>query len=808
VDIHARTRRALEWDSLKEFLAAEACTAWAYEQCLALEPSVESAVVEQLLDETSEAVSLLAARSQLALEEIPDLRESIKRLTAGASLTAFELLEVKTVLERARAARASLSLLDRQSFPRLTDFVPRLFAVEHLSKAIDEAIDPAGQVKDEASSQLSSLRKEVKKIDGRIKDELARIIHSTALSKALQEPLYTQRGNRYVLPVDASQRHVIDGIVHDSSASGLTVYVEPKAVVELSNRMRMRESEIEREIARILLELTAQANKCRDEIESSYIALVDLDFIMARARLSLKYNGQKPELSKECELRLLSARHPLLILQDPARASRVVPNDILLGTNNRTMVVTGPNTGGKTVLLKTAGLLSLLLRGGLLLPVAPGSVATVFTDIFADIGDEQSLAQNLSTFSSHMTNIVEVINQARPQTLVLLDEIGAGTDPKEGAALARAVLEHLNESGALTITTTHYGELKTLAYTQEGFINASLDFDETTLSPTYRLRLGVPGSSKATTIASRLGLNASVVDRAVSFLKSNSRDLEKLTEELEMRLKNLAVDQETAAAARLEAEGLRDRAKSELTDIDSESERLRATLAQELEQEFKHVREQLRSLIATLQKEPSMKAAQQAQIQMAKIKEELKWTSPKKSAPVAKITIGQQVRVKSLNQIAIVEAIPEDENILPGTAISVRAGNMKIKVPLSDIETTGVSQPRGAKRAPAKSAADRQRRTMIQSSEVEVNSPGVFVRTSSNTLDLRGKRAEAALAELERFLDQSYLGATSPLMIIHGHGTGVIKSVVRDYLASSSYPKSFRSGEIYEGGDGVTVVEL
>jgi len=789
-------------------------TDWGRELCLELEPQSDPDLINILLDQTAEAVSLLEARSPLPLDNLADLRETLKRLAAGAELSAAELLSIGGVLEAARLARSTLALLEATTFPRLVKFVPRLHPVFDLAAAIDQAIDPAGYVKDSASPRLSSLRKDIRRLENQIKDELSRIIHSPTLSRALQEPLYTQRGNRFVLPVIASSRNVIEGIVHDSSASGLTVYVEPMAVIELANKMRLKEADVEREIARILSDLSGRAAGHAVEVEESFRSLVELDVITARARLARKYRGNRPELSSGSELALKAARHPLLILQDPERASRVVPNDIVLGGKYRTMVVTGPNTGGKTVLLKTAGLLSLMVRAGLLLPVAPGSVAVNFRHIYADIGDEQSLVQSLSTFSSHMTSIVEIINRAGGETLVLLDEIGAGTDPREGAALARAILEFLNESGALTISTTHFGELKTLAYGQPGFINASLDFDEASLAPTYKLRLGVPGASKATTIAARLGLKPGVVERAGAYLARDDTDLERLTRELEERLKALAEQEESVRLARAEAEDRRLRAQAELEHVERERRRLRGSFAAELEAIVKQAREQVRELIASLQKEPSIKRAQEGQKELERIREELGWAAAgEEISPLEAISIGQTVKVRSLNRLAVVESVPPDLAQHPDSRISVRAGGIKLKIPLADLEAVpaapaaaGGTGKRGA--APEPVGARSAVRNRGQVTAGSARHPDLFVRTAGNTLDLRGQRVEQALGELERFLDRAVVAGGGHVMIIHGHGTGAVKSAVREYLASSSYAGSFRPGETYEGGDGVTIVDL
>ena len=448
-DLEQRTLRSLEWDRLKRFLAAEATSDCGRESCLALMPQDDLPLINQWLDESAEAVSLIEANSHITLCALPDLRETLNRLEVGASLTSEELLDIRLTLETSKKVKGTLSLLPADAFPRLLAYLSRLKPADPVLQSINAALDDRGNVRDEASQELMRLRREVRSIDSSIKKELLKIVHSPTLSKALQEPIYTQREGRYVLPVNAGQRSAIHGIVHDSSASGLTIYVEPVAVIELSNQMRIKQSEVEHEITRIINAISSLASHYIEPIASSFSTLVALDVISARARLSVKYDGTRPDLTDDQSFCFREARHPLLVLQNHKGA--IVANDIALdgpSGGNRTLVITGPNTGGKTVLLKTIGILSLMIKAGLLLPVKNGSKAFVFSRICADIGDEQSLEQSLSTFSSHMTNVVDIVNAAKPGILVLLDEAGAGTDPKEGAALARAVLEFLNNSGA------------------------------------------------------------------------------------------------------------------------------------------------------------------------------------------------------------------------------------------------------------------------------------------------------------------------------------------------------------------------
>lgn len=769
--------------------------------------------MEVLLGETDEALAMFAGGFPLSQVGLPELREVLARLGTGAQLGGTELVDLRKMLMLARRARARLHSLSRDEFPRLLEYVGSLHPHEELVDAINDVFDEDSAIRDDASPLLRSLRREVSRLNGQVREELTKIINSSTSSKALQDPLFTQRNGRYVLPVQAAQRHVIQGIVHDSSASGMTVYVEPMSVVELTNKIRMKEADIEREIERLLSELSARAYEHVDDLESTNRTLVELDFIAARARLAQKYHGVRPALSEDGSLVLKQARHPLLVLQNLGNANaKVVANDIALGGDVRTLVITGPNTGGKTVYLKTIGLLALMVRAGLLLPCEPGSSIVVFPKVFADIGDEQSIEQSLSTFSSHMTNIIEVINRSDLRTLALLDEVGAGTDPREGAILARVVLEHLNAVGAYTISTTHYGELKTLAYTASGFVNGSFEFDEATLSPTYRLRIGVPGSSKAITIAARLGLPSELVATAQSILSSDESDIQAMIEELEKRLAELDRDEQAfrervASLDRREAD-LDRRAE----DLAEQREKIRAGVADKMQQELEDARELVRSLIADLQKSPSIAKAQRLQKDMEEIKKDLGWLEPPVVATgVHALAVGQRVRVRSLNQKGVIEDLPEDREARDAQA-TVRVGSFKIKAALSDlvpIEGGGGGAPQPTRpKYRMTAAASSSRATAARASSAEPGELDVFVRTSSNTLDLRGQRVEEALQNLESFIDSAFLERTSPVMVIHGHGTGKVRAAVRKFLADSPYGASFRPGETYEGGDGVTVVQF
>lgn len=769
-------------------------------------PGRERAIVNVLLAESDEALALISQRTGMSFERLPDLEETLNRLESQAVLSESELHACRLAMSLSRQSRRSLSLLDNEAFPALRAYLPTLADFDQLLRELNEMLDDGGRVKDDATPHLRGLKSEVRRLDSKIKDELNKVIHSQTQSKALQEPIYTQRNGRYVLPVSAAQRHVVPGIVHDSSQSGLTVYVEPMPVVELANKLRIKEAEIEHEIARILSVLSQQVYAGRDQLSQAFTSLAELDAIFARARFATKYDGIKPELSDENRFEFISARHPLLILQ--SAKEKVVPNTVSLGGKDRTLVITGPNTGGKTVLLKTIGLLSLMVRAGLLIPAARGSKAALFTQIFADIGDEQSLAQSLSTFSSHMKTIVEVVKSSTVGTLALLDEIGVGTDPREGAAIARSVLEHLNDSGAVTVSTTHFGQLKTLAYNLPGMVNGSLEFDETTLSPTYRLRTGIPGSSKGITIARRLGLDEKLVELAISYLDVADAVIDETVARLEERIKGLESKESLAQEKLTEAERLTQELQLEIDRERAQSEETRQKLATDLKEEFTVAFELIKDTIRNLQKEPSISGAQKAKEKMEQLKRELNWLdSPAKKgekAPV-KLSVGDRVSVVSLNQRGVIEELPEGVENNPRGIVVVRAGAVKLKVPASDVRRISDG---GQKSEKGRGGGNAGKARGPAPGRVYRNETNVFVRTERNTLDLRGERVDAALIKLEQFLDACLLSSISPVMIIHGHGTGAVKDAVRTFLSNSNYVSKFRPGENYEGADGVTVAEL
>ena len=802
MNIQERSLRSLEWDRLIQELSLLAETDAGRLRLLALAPEQESvplAVARVLLSETTEAKAIISGRGEPALGGLNTSFESLDSLAVGARLSAPELINLEKLLRISRLTRSSFNLLAPESFPCLKPIAELLFARPVLEKDITLALEPDGTVKDSASHLLQRLRQDVRGLEERVKEELRSLIHRLAGSRALTDELYTMRHGRYVLPVNASMRYQVEGIVHDASGSGLTVYVEPLSVMELSNQIRLKQSEIEAEIERILAALSDSLRPFANNLRESLNSLIELDCIFARGRLAVKMQGESVELTTEPVLELKQARHPLLVLQGGDR--QVVANDVSLGGDRRALIITGPNTGGKTVLIKLVGLSALMVGFGLLPPLGRGSRLGLFDQVLSDIGDDQSIQESLSTFSSHMKNMVEILAAAHSgkRILVLLDEIGAGTDPREGAALSQAILEELQAASATIIASTHLGSLKTLAFRDNSFINGSFEFDEENLKPTYRLKLGVPGQSKATEVAGRLGLTAPVMARAQELLRSEKDGLDKVVEELSLKLSSVKQQELDLQDLRAELEqrlaGLSAREK----ELDKSRRAVQEEERARLLADFEAARELVRQTVAQLQRQPDLKKAEQARRDLEGIKKALKWQE-REPLPetAAQIAAGTRVRHLVLNRTGVVLE-------LVGETCLLQLGNMKVKARLGEIEPLDKTVSAG-RQANAGQARGQKHKPAFQAAEPAGVS--VFVRTMVNTLDLRGKRVDEALGLLDSFVDGCVLGRISPFMIIHGHGTGAVKSAVRDFLKAARYAIKFRPGEQYEGGDGVTVVEI
>ncbi len=814
MDILQRSLKALEWEKLAQHLADNCETEPGRVKAQSISFACDLDSAQQLLRETDEAQSLLRARSSLSLAALPPVAIPLSRARAGATLSGPELSSLKRMLDLSKSVHSSLSLLDRDAFQEMPKFIATLHVVEPLRTACLAMIDEEGAVKDDATPKLANLRNDFRRAHQRIKEDLNKLIHNSTIAKALQEPLFTQRSGRYVLPVDVNLRSSVPGIVHDTSVSGLTLYIEPVSVIEKTNDARMLEVEIDREVERILSELSEIAHSYIEELDQSLETLASLDFIFARARLGISYDGMVPPLQEKKNINLIALKHPLLVL---LKKQGVIANDFQLGSSSpshaQTLVITGPNTGGKTVFLKSIGLSCLMVKAGLMIPAGKGSDLSFFDDVLADIGDEQSLEQSLSTFSSHLNNIIEIVDRAKSGCLVLLDEIGAGTDPREGSALAQATLEHLNQCGAMTVVTTHVGELKTLAFSQAGFINGSFEFDLENLEPTYQFRMGTPGASQATKIAKRLGLVDSILDRTQVLLNASESAIDDTVKQLEERLFT-AKERETEAEESLKrASKLEEELLSKIAALEKEGAKEKDIATLKVTADIEAARELIREITAKLQKEPSLPRARQAQTQLDTLRKQLGWTdvpAKEKSAPY-ELKTGDPVQILSINRFGVIKKVSKSGESTKGQAFyDVQVGNMKLVVSDQDIkllpegkqpkeEKRIISKPRTSTGIPGRTP-DRQR---IVREPVHAD---VFIRSEKNTLDLRGFRVEEALSKLSSFIDRTVSDSIYPAMIIHGHGTGALKTAVRDELKASPYDLKFRPGENYEGGDGVTVV--
>lgn len=778
--------KRLEYHKVLERLASFAGSPLGKELVMDLAPAHDLAVILRRQDETSEGRKLLRLDPTAEMGGWKDIRVPLQRVGRGAVLEPEELISVADTLTAGRIIRNFLQDR-RESYPLLSVMVFSLISIPDLEKKIKKAILPSGEVADGASPELAQIRRKLVSAQAHIKSYLENMIRSPSYAKYLQDPIVTIREGRYVVPVKIEYRAQVPGIVHDQSASGATLFVEPMAVVEKNNETKRLMVAEKQEILRILSGLSDEIAQNREAIEISLETLGKLDFIMARAKYSQSLDAWAPVLEGEAAMDIRQGRHPLL-------KGEVVPVDIRLGDDFDTLIITGPNTGGKTVALKTAGLLVLMAQSGLHVPAGEGSRLGLFKQVFADIGDEQSIEQSLSTFSSHMTNIVDIVCRAGRDSLALLDELGAGTDPTEGAALAQAILERLHGAGAKTVATTHYSELKNFAYTRERVENASVEFDAVTLRPTFRLLTGKPGRSNAFEIAKRLGLPGELVDRAREFLTVEQVQVEELVRNLEKAQQE--ADAERAAAARLteEARTLKERLQKMESDLAqkrlsilTKAEEEARTLVREARLETGAIVKELREKLAEEATRAREVAIQEARERISSLRHKVSRIKPKKvmeGAALDQARPGEEVFLPEYNQKGYILAPPG-----PGGDVQVQVGVIKMSVPLKDLRKVESPRPAGGQSSVA----------------------GVMLgkaREISYEIDLRGQYADEAMLLVEKYLDDAYLAGLPRVRLIHGKGTGSLRTAIHRQLKGHHRVKSFRIGEHGEGGLGVTVVEL
>jgi DNA mismatch repair protein MutS2 len=788
-ELYEKSIKTLELPAVLDLLAAEAVSAPAKERAYTVRPSAVSYEVKRLLGQTTAAKTMMVLKGSPSFGGVKDVRSSLSRAAIGGLLNTRELLDIAAVLQTARTVRAYAGG-ERCSRNDIDYLFSSLMANKFLEEKITASITGEDEIADGASAELADIRRHMRAANARVREALQKIISSPTYQKALQEPIITTRSERYVVPVKADHKGSIPGLVHDVSASGATLFIEPMAAVKANNELRELRAKEKQEIERILAELSAECGAHGDDIIRDFNVLVELDVIFARAKLSYRFNCDEPVISDR-SIVLKKARHPLLP-KDTA-----VPIDVELGGDYDTLVITGPNTGGKTVSLKTIGLMCVMAACGLHIPAADGSMVPVFSAVLADIGDEQSIEQSLSTFSSHMTNIVRILEACDEHSLLLFDELGAGTDPVEGAALATAIIENSRHKGSVVAATTHYAELKVYATTEDGVMNASCEFDVETLSPTYKLLIGVPGKSNAFAISERLGLPKYVIDDArsrvnadnasfeetICLLDKQRRLLEKDREETQKKLheaedaakKSEQLRRELSVRLEMADEKARRDAQRILDDARRTAERTFDEL-EEMKKRSDRERDHIRENAARAELRRSLNQAEQRVSGT-----DIRSAEPKKSA--RPVEVGDTVEILSMGVEAEVIAVSDDRQL------TLRAGIMKVSA--REDEVYLLKSPKKVKSA------------VRSESRVELRD-----RSTSSELDLRGMMTDEAIPILERYIDSAMLSRLEKVTVIHGKGTGALRSAVQQSLKTNKSVKSFRLGRFGEGENGVTIVEL
>ena len=779
--MHAKSLEMLEFPKVREILAGLTNFPVSYELALALAPSTDIAEVTLRLSRAAEARRLLSRDPAFSLHDAADVRESLKMAARSKVLEPKALLEVQHTLAAARLVRASLKARDEDS-PELWKLARNLIEQPGLEADIRRCISAGGEVLDGASRELSALRHEVREKRSSIQVKLERLLKTQRAATALQDGIVTERQGRYVVPVKAEMRSALKGIIHDVSNTGATVFVEPMATIELGNELRQATLAEAREVERILTSLSASVAAYETEMWRNVALLAEIDLALAKARYAARYRASEPQIvaagRPESVLRLVRARHPLL-------KGEAVPLDVSLGADYRGLVITGPNTGGKTVALKCIGLLALMAQSGIPIPAAPESRIPVYDQVCADIGDEQSIEQTLSTFSWHLGNIVRILRDTTTKSLVLLDELGASTDPAEGAALAQAVLGTFLARGTSVVATTHYSELKAFTHVTPGLENASLDFNPETLAPTYHLTVGVPGGSNALDIAAGLGLDPAIIAEARDRMNRGPREMETLLAELRRERHQMESDRESLRRARDAAETLVTERQAALETLRREQQASVRQSRDEVVAASAELQRQIKQAAAALKKARSQASLTQARQTLEQARTTLAgedWqAAPDIGGADIPIAVGDSVWLPEIGISGTVTAL----DAAHATA-EVQAGTTHLHLGLERLEKTG---------AAPKPALPPVRTELPQ-------------KVAALQLDLRGHRADVVEVEVDRHLDDACLANLSEVRIVHGHGTGVVRRLVRDLLAHHPLVKDFRPGGRGEGGDGATVVSL
>ena len=780
-----RVLKTLEYDKILAMLKERASCCVSRELVDTMEPSGDFDTVERELKLTAEAETLFYKTGRSPVDDFPDMRHCLERMHAALFLSTGELLGIASCLKAARIAKDTLAKeVGEESY--LYNLAGLLITHRSAEEEINRCIINEDEIFDGASPALARIRRAMRLANEKVREKLNSMIRSAAYQKYLQEPIITIRNGRFVIPVKQEYRQQVPGLIHDQSGSGATLFIEPSAVVELGNEYKKLLAEEADEIERILTELTAMLAPYADEIREDLNIMGQIDLVFAKAKLSRELNAVMPRLNRSNYVRIVRGRHPLI------PADKVVPIDIWIGRDYRSLIITGPNTGGKTVTLKIVGLFALMVQSGIFVPANEGSEFPVFEHIYADIGDEQSIEQSLSTFSSHMKNIVGILDKADENSLVLLDELGAGTDPIEGAALAMSILEELNDRHCMCVSTTHYSEIKAFAMTHEGMENASMEFDIDRLCPTYRLYIGIPGKSNAFEISSRLGLPNSIIDKAKSFLKGEDVRFEDIISSAQSQHRIAEEERKMAEEARAELEKLRADAERERKKLDEDRKRLQAKAKEDAKRIVADTKREMEKLIVEIRsiKDIDRSAADRA-IQAARdtlratetaVNEKEAIKKEDNTKPPKTVRAGDTVNIVTLDQKATVLSAPDSKG-----EVMVQAGVMKLNVKLKDIRL--IEEKKAAAPTSGKVGLGAGKQVGLE-------------------LDVRGMLVDEANIIVDRYLDDAYNAGLSEVNIIHGKGTGALRTGIQAFLKRHPLVKGYRMGSYGEGDAGVTVVTL
>lgn len=781
-----KSLRVLEFNKVKEKLKFYAVTSGGKELIHNLMPYDTCFEVRNKLQETNEALDILIRKGSAPFEGLYDVRDGLVRAEKSGVLTAGQLLRIGSMLRCSRRFKEYISRgEDEIAYPKLEDLAYILTPIKSLEDEIENAIVSEEEVSDKASSTLYGIRRSLKEKNSSVREKINGIVKSNA--KFLQDSIYTMRGDRYVLPVKTEYKGSVPGLVHDQSSSGSTLFIEPMSLVNLNNEIKELFLKEKAEIERILTELSGKVSDNIEECVNNSKILLELDFIFAKGKYASALNASCPEVNEDRSFNIIDGRHPLI---DP---KMVVPSDIYLGREFTTIMITGPNTGGKTVTLKTVGLLHLMALSGLLIPARDGSTVSFFKEIFADIGDEQSIEQSLSTFSSHMTNIVTIMEHADEDSLVLFDELGSGTDPVEGAALAVAIIDTLKARGARLIATTHYSELKGYALETQGIENACVEFDIETLRPTYRLLIGIPGKSNAFEISKRLGLGDDVITKAKDHMSDENLQFEDLIRELQEKSIIANKDAREAKKIKLEAENIKKKYEEKLARLEVVRDKAYEEARRDAKDIVANAKDEADEILKAMRELEKLGIEQGGRRRLEEERKKLKDSLEEKEASIykmkenqgeviEKVTLGMEAFLPSLNQKVIVISMPDSRK-----EVQVEAGIMKINVKLKDLrKSNGLPEKKEKKRR-----------------EVKLN-----FRSVESKVDLRGMDSEEAIYTADKYLDEAYLGNLSEVAVVHGKGTGVLRNAINNMLKRHPHVKAYRLGIYGEGGDGVTMVTL